>query len=618
VILFGYYAFLNLGLFLVAWFRSWRVLNVTGFVFTFVIATVWGVLRYQEAMFSTVEPFLILYFLMYLGISVLFTLRHPYSPGNLVDGTLVFGLPATAFPLQVGLVSGFDHGEAYSALALGILYAGLWRWLKGRVYTALLAHSFLALSVVFFTIAVPYIFDADVSAALWSMEGTAAIWLGLRQNRKITRYFGILMLGVSIVVYHGAQEGSYWISITAYIGYVLIIVSSVTASYLLDRQKEVLPAFDAWMAKIFLGLGIALWFGASLRALPPGYLYHGQDALAVLLFGALLLLVAERFLSWRLLMNVLQGVLPLGVLIFLAGMDTMRIFATHPFEGWGMWILGVLFALHMGMLYLYGSMWRFAVYLHLLGLWFFVLVGSLEIHFHVVQYFHEGIYPLLSFAFVPLLVCIALLVPDTYKGWTEAYRTSYQTSGAGGLLTVLGLWQMYAFTFVCTDTCVALFNLLDMTQVAVLVVMVYWLYRNKSLLTEVEKRRVLIILAILGFMLLTVLFARAVHYFYGVAYHIDTLWQSGYFQTGLSLLWSLTAIILMLLSKRYGHRILWLTGFGLLLVVVLKLFVVELANSGTIARIISFIVVGLLLLLIGYFVPMPPQKDEEGRIAKEA
>ena len=59
-----------------------------------------------------------------------------------------------------------------------------------------------------------------------------------------------------------------------------------------------------------------------------------------------------------------------------------------------------------------------------------------------------------------------------------------------------------------------------------------------------------------------------------------------------------------------------MAGFGLLILVVLKLFFVELANSGTIERIISFIVVGTLLLLIGYFVPLPPNveknKEKEG------
>ena len=39
----------------------------------------------------------------------------------------------------------------------------------------------------------------------------------------------------------------------------------------------------------------------------------------------------------------------------------------------------------------------------------------------------------------------------------------------------------------------------------------------------------------------------------------------------------------------------------------MKLFLVELGNSGGIERIASFIIVGLLLLLVGWFAPVPPK-----------
>jgi uncharacterized membrane protein len=617
VVLFSYYAFLNLGLFIVAWFRSWRVLNVVGFLFTFVIATAWGVLRYRAELFTTTEPFLILYFFMYLSISILFTVKHPYEPKNLVDSTLVFGLPITAFPLQISMVSVFEYGEAYSAVALGVLYAGLFFWLKNKERTNLLAHAFFALSVVFFTIAIPYIFDADVSAALWSLEGTAAIWSGIKQNRRITRCFGVLMLAVSIVVYHTALDDAYSISITEYMGYMIIMLSSLMAAYLLDTQKQKLPGFGALIAKIFLGTGIVLWFVASLRVIPPGYFYHGQDAMLILVLGASLLFVLAKYLSWKLLSNVLQGVLPLGILIFLSGMN-QNIFDVHPFEGWGLWILGSLFVLHISMLYLYRSEWRYEKYLHLIGLWFFVLLGSLELHYHVKQLYQAEEYALLSFAVVPLLVSVGLLLPKVYKGWIEIQRENYQILGVGGLLIVLALWQLRAFGLASVGTYIPLFNLLDMMQCMVFAVMVYWAYRHKKVWSKEEKKTLYSLLAGIGFLLITVIFARVVHHNQGVAYSIDALWQNNYFQTGLSLLWSLIAIGFMVLSKRYMYRVLWLAGFGLLIVVILKLFFVELVNSGTIERIVSFMVVGTLLLLIGYFVPMPPNHEiKDGQNEKE-
>jgi uncharacterized membrane protein len=45
--------------------------------------------------------------------------------------------------------------------------------------------------------------------------------------------------------------------------------------------------------------------------------------------------------------------------------------------------------------------------------------------------------------------------------------------------------------------------------------------------------------------------------------------------------------------------------------VVLKLFVIDLSGTGSIGRIISFLVVGLLMLVIGFFAPLPPKTTHE-------
>jgi uncharacterized membrane protein len=51
----------------------------------------------------------------------------------------------------------------------------------------------------------------------------------------------------------------------------------------------------------------------------------------------------------------------------------------------------------------------------------------------------------------------------------------------------------------------------------------------------------------------------------------------------------------------------WFVGAGLLAVVVAKLFVVDLVGVGTVARIVSFLAVGALMLGIGYVAPLPPR-----------
>ena len=47
-----------------------------------------------------------------------------------------------------------------------------------------------------------------------------------------------------------------------------------------------------------------------------------------------------------------------------------------------------------------------------------------------------------------------------------------------------------------------------------------------------------------------------------------------------------------------------------MLLVVAKLFLVDMGNSGTLARIVSFLGVGAMLLVVGYFAPAPPKQIE--------
>jgi uncharacterized membrane protein len=69
--------------------------------------------------------------------------------------------------------------------------------------------------------------------------------------------------------------------------------------------------------------------------------------------------------------------------------------------------------------------------------------------------------------------------------------------------------------------------------------------------------------------------------------------------------------VLMVVAHRRAVRRLWMAGAGLMALVVGKLLLVDSANAGTIERIVAFIVVGLLMLGIGYFAPLPAKKGDE-------
>jgi uncharacterized membrane protein len=141
---------LNAGILFIAWFKAWRSLNLLGFVFTFVIGATWGGTTYRPELFASTEPFLVLFFLMYVGIALLYAMRRELVLTHYVDGSLVFGTPIVATLLQAALVKSMPFGLAWSAVALSAFYllvtAGLTRQ---RQRLGLLFDSMLALGIIF-------------------------------------------------------------------------------------------------------------------------------------------------------------------------------------------------------------------------------------------------------------------------------------------------------------------------------------------------------------------------------------------------------------------------------------------------------------------------------------
>ncbi|MBB5367219.1 MULTISPECIES: DUF2339 domain-containing protein [unclassified Janthinobacterium] len=191
--LFSYYALLNAGVLAIALQRAWRVLNVLSFGFTFAVATSWGLLRYTPDNYLSAQLFLILYVVFYIGIAIAYCARQAPRLKHYVDGTLVFGTPLAAMGLQFGLVQQFSFGLAFSALIAGLFYTGLAVTLWRRDNFRLLAEAFLALGIVFGTLAIPFALDGRWTSAAWALEGAGIVWVGLRQRQTLAWAFGLLV-----------------------------------------------------------------------------------------------------------------------------------------------------------------------------------------------------------------------------------------------------------------------------------------------------------------------------------------------------------------------------------------------------------------------------------------
>ena len=111
------------------------------------------------------------------------------------------------------------------------------------------------------------------------------------------------------------------------------------------------------------------------------------------------------------------------------------------------------------------------------------------------------------------------------------------------------------------------------------------------------------------FAILNGVLLRSLHQWGDVPWDWDAMLASRPVQSALSIFWTLIALGGMVAATRRSLRSLWLVGAALMAVVVAKLFLVDLSNVGGIERVVSFIGVGVLMLVLGYFAPVPPKAE---------
>ena len=118
-------------------------------------------------------------------------------------------------------------------------------------------------------------------------------------------------------------------------------------------------------------------------------------------------------------------------------------------------------------------------------------------------------------------------------------------------------------------------------------------------------------LSVTVFIWLTAILIRTLHYWFEVPFSRHAIISSVLVQSSLSIFWTVLALCAMFVATRFKQRRTWMIGGVLLGIVLAKLFIIDLANTGTLARVVSFLGVGMLLVVLGYFSPAPPKVQEE-------
>ena len=495
----------------------------------------------------------------------------------------------------------------------------------------------------------PLLFASYGTALGWAVAGLATLWAGIRLGAPLFAGCGLVIQSLAgfallslaqpasngLATWSPVGSGTLPLLDVAFWAPLSLALSALAGAWLLQHEHRLRTAgpfgppqcaargHAARFENVLLWWGAAWWtlvLCAEITRFVPPALEPGALLLAAagsaLTFGLL-----ARRLHWHALAQRATLALPAAAIVLLLALGALFPPRYQPASllAWLGWM--ALFAAHLGLLLRLGPLLTPTTmrWVHPAGVWLLLALASLELQHALVgwagytetwRWFGLALPSVLWLLFVARTAHTQRL-PWPLSASAHAYRVVAAIPPA--ILLFVGFWLVNARASGRADPLpyVPLLNPLELMLLLSLVAIALWLPLLGHARAWPSARLARLRATALGvslFALITATVFRGGHHFAGIAFELPALLASMQVQAALSLIWTSVAFALMGLGHRLGRRQPWLAGAALIAVVVIKLFVVELRDHGGLERIVSFIGVGALLLVVGYFTPLPPRE----------
>ncbi len=633
--LLGYYAVLVVAALAIAVRKGWFGLGLLALLATYGVGIAFTVENFTPADYVGMQLFVALFFGLFLAATLLFAARGSQQR-PVAELVLAVLNPLAALVWQAAITDHFDKGLGWSLLAGGLIYLLLFGGMVRLARPGLRVQRELSLFWALFllSLAVPAFFDAQVTGAVWAVAGAVWVWLARRQAVRWLAPWGFITqvaAGIAFLPATFDALGRALVPAVAHVpfvddftlGWVLLGLAGLVSSYFLRRMADAEGAQNAGLWKLATVLsfvwGAAWWFGGGIveaTTVPDSYVVS-----AVLLFmtasSVAMALVGAR-LRFALLVAPLWGLLP--AMAVLALLQPWEI--DSPLQGgaWLAWPLAL--AAHLWMVRRNDGKPGIDLY-HAGGVWLVAYLAAVGARGLLAQADAGASSQAAAVLFVLAaavwgLAAFAKRLPAPVGN--NAFV--YQIFGAGPVALAGIVYLLYASLVVDGSLIrlpyLPLLNPMGLAAAAILAAALYWLWRVRVVMPDRGRELWNLRWAWVAVLVFAVSMelARAVHNLLGVSFTFADLYSSEIYQMMLSVTWGVMALGFMVAGNRSRSRARWFAGAIILGVTVVKLFLVDLSGIGTVARIVSFIGVGLLILLIAFLAPAPHKAEVEEMAAK--
>lgn len=632
IVLFSFYTLVSLGIVVVGKWRSWRVLNLLGFAFTFIVLFYWMMKKYQDAFYFETQAFVVANLIIYGILSVVFFIRSEKRRDYTVfiDVLMLFGTPLLSFLLQYNITKHWEFGPAFSSFAFGLAYL-VTTFIVLKYYQdkrLQILYYGLGIALSFATIMIPLAFGVNLTSLVWIAEGSAIIYVALKNSNTKLSYAGIAIFIIGIL-YVYKNETIYYLSnyeIMIQIGFMSI--ASLFNACLFYHYKSLNDTLKK-ISYVFVGFAGFCWVMWVFVTIDR---YLSNEIISFLtLFVAVVWIwyfigKKQDFLALKYSVIALWPTLILGVLIEYINYTDISI-----------WQLGWIFALTSAYFYLYTEKDSSELFnnlklaLHITLLWIvfgfiynkclYLLDTNLPWGYFIVK--HSVLIAIFS-----LLIGLVYILRKKTIFPVDNFKDRYWLFGLAPIVLYIVVRLLVSVTYsgdVFGLKFISILNPLEeSTLFAFMMINFYFIITYSIVQSNSMKNKenvklfIHIVLSVLLFTIANGMLVRFLSHLLDIPWDTYHIWGSSIIQASFSVFWTLIALALIVFANKKAIRTVWFVGAVLLGIVVIKLGLMDSVRLEGLIRAFAFIGVALLMLLIGYLAPIPPKlEDKKEKIMKD-
>lgn len=590
----AYYLVVNMAMGVLTTLRPWQVLNHVSFLITLTVAGGYVWLYGNAAQQHAIALFVILHSLLFIWLAFRFSQllsqqdvqRFTLQPS--LDIGLLFSAPLLAYGCLYLIYFEDTTRQASFSAAYAVLYFVL--YVISRQQLAWIKHSYLSLGLMFSAFVPAILLPAEWSVVGWAVLGSLFWLFALVRQSQITRYIALALLIIA-----GLSGGYYFVELATWPRTVYWLLAGcytfvVVFGNIKLRWREQLNNVDVVLLSGFMFGNVVLLQLLLLDAL------HGDlqsvTTLILLSLGYLALnaLLIHQRATWTWALPKWIGLLPMFAYAF-------WLLFSHTQGGMLVWQSGF-------------EQLLFGAAMLAIAIVCMRPLAALEQDREWVSFTTLISLALASTSLIPSMPFVGMVIlPLGFALWCAKKGQTWQSFWQARVsLVLMAMWIIFS-QLLAQNTFTAyimpIINPFDAVSVAVLVAFIWLLVQQQR--SGLERGLVGVCSVLGGLWLSSYILLRALHVYLGTPYNQSGIWQDATLQLSLTLLWAFLALITMQFASRRQLRGVWIVGGSILVLVNLKLVLLDLANIGTLSRVLSFLGAGLIMLIIAYIAPMPPE-----------